>query len=60
MVWGAAWLYKALNESSYWDFVKANIQSLESHVSGGNFAEFGWDAKNAGINVLVSKVSNCS
>ncbi|XP_038907209.1 endoglucanase 4-like [Benincasa hispida] len=25
------------------------------HYSGGSFAEFGWDTKNAGINVLISK-----
>ncbi|CAN6709768.1 unnamed protein product [Malus baccata var. baccata] len=46
---------------------KNNINSLESNVVirnvngspvasvGGSFAEFGWDAKHAGINILVSQ-----
>nr|XP_027187103.1 endoglucanase 8-like [Cicer arietinum] len=66
LIWGAAWLYKATNIQSYWDFVKSNIQNLEYPVarningfrvlsSGGSFGEFGWDSKNAGINVLVSQ-----
>ncbi|XP_027356773.1 endoglucanase 8-like [Abrus precatorius] len=50
LIWGAAWLYKATGVSNYWNFVKENIQSLS-----GSFAEFGWDSKNAGINVLVSQ-----
>jgi hypothetical protein len=62
-------LYKASNDQNYWNFVKSNIQSLESSVvvrnikgfkflaNGGGFGEFGWDAKHAGINVLVSQVS---
>lgn len=74
MVWGAAWLYKATKESTYWNFVKGNMQSLEStsyfirnvngfpvqNNYGGSFAEFGWDAKTAGINVLISQVSQRS
>ncbi|KAK7258237.1 hypothetical protein RIF29_32797 [Crotalaria pallida] len=55
LVWGAAWLYKATNADDYWKFVKANIQYIESPYNGGSFAEFGWDTKNAGINVLVSR-----
>ncbi|KAL5073531.1 hypothetical protein RYX36_012515 [Vicia faba] len=51
LVWGAAWLYKASNDITYWNFVKSNIQSL------GPLTEFGWDAKHAGINVLISEVS---
>ncbi|CAJ1934321.1 unnamed protein product [Sphenostylis stenocarpa] len=50
LVWGAAWLYKATSKTSYWDFVKANIHSLDY-----NIYQFGWDSKNAGINVLVSQ-----
>jgi hypothetical protein len=69
LIWGAAWLYKASNDQNYWNFVKSNIQSLESSfvvrnikgfkvlANGGSFGEFGWDAKHAGINVLVSQVS---
>jgi len=52
LIWGAAWLYKATNTAKYWDFVKSNIQTL-----GANFFDFGWSAKQAGINVLVSQVS---
>ncbi|XP_058745761.1 endoglucanase 8-like isoform X2 [Vicia villosa] len=51
LVWGAAWLYKASNDKTYWNFVKSNIQSL------GSLSEFGWDSKHAGINVLISEVS---
>ncbi|WJX43548.1 cellulase [Trifolium repens] len=67
LIWGAAWLYKASNDQNYWNFVKSNIQYLESSsivrnfngvkvvANGGGFGEFGWDSKNAGINVLVSQ-----
>lgn len=66
MIWAAAWLYKATNNQSYWDYVLKHINSLPQYikrmdtdgmpVSGGSFAEFGWDSKHAGINILVSKV----
>jgi endoglucanase len=65
LLWGAAWLYKATNEDGYWNYLRNNIHSLESIVVrningypfvGASFAEFGWDAKHAGINVLVSQV----
>lgn len=49
LIWGAAWLYKASNNENYMKFVKSNIQSIQPY-------EFGWDAKHAGINVLVSQV----
>ncbi|RHN59816.1 putative cellulase [Medicago truncatula] len=48
LIWGAAWLYKASNNENYMKFVKSNIQSIQPY-------EFGWDAKHAGINVLVSQ-----
>ncbi|KAM7255596.1 hypothetical protein ACFE04_008494 [Oxalis oulophora] len=66
LVWGAAWLYKATNEKQYFDYVKNNIQEIENYMlekkllldsqenDGGGYAEFGWDSKHAGINVLVS------
>ncbi|KAK7263844.1 hypothetical protein RJT34_31441 [Clitoria ternatea] len=50
LIWAASWIYKASKSAYYWDFVKANIQSM-----GGNIVEFGWDSKYAGINVLVSQ-----
>ncbi|CAK8575478.1 unnamed protein product [Lathyrus sativus] len=49
LVWGAAWLYRASNDQTYWNFVQSNIQSL------GPSTEFGWDSKHAGINVLISE-----
>ncbi|XP_058728852.1 endoglucanase 8-like [Vicia villosa] len=49
LVWGAAWLYKASNDRRYWNFVKSNMQSIRS------INDFGWDSKDAGINVLVSQ-----
>ncbi|XVF11175.1 hypothetical protein REPUB_Repub08aG0003400 [Reevesia pubescens] len=63
LIWGAAWLFKVTNDKKYWDYVQKNIPHLPKQVirlvSGGlqageSFAEFGWDAKYAGINVLVS------
>lgn len=66
LVWGAAWLFKATKAQIYWNYVTQNIHNLENAsfksidgtpVRGGSFAEFGWDSKHAGINVLVSKVS---
>eukprot|EP00257_Ricinus_communis_P027745 XP_025015159.1 endoglucanase 4 [Ricinus communis] len=65
LIWGAAWLYKATKDPNYWNYVVNNIKDLENAVvknidgvsySGGSFAEFGWDAKHAGINVLVSRL----
>ncbi|KAF5731079.1 putative endo-1 4-beta-glucanase [Tripterygium wilfordii] len=65
LIWGAAWLYKATRAPSYWLYVVDNIHNLEnsavkkvnsiSYSTGGSFAEFGWDSKHAGINILVSK-----
>jgi len=49
-VWGAAWLLKATKRPYYLDYIHQNIHNLK------NFAEFGWDTKDAGINVLLSKV----
>ncbi|RVW40139.1 Endoglucanase 23 [Vitis vinifera] len=62
--WGAAWLYKATNDESYWNYVQYTINNLPKYIKvmdtdgtlsyRDNFAEFGWDTKVAGINVLVS------
>lgn len=66
LLWGAAWLFRASKESNYWNYVAENIHNLENTVvkningfsySGGSYAEFGWDTKHAGINILVSNVS---
>lgn len=62
MIWGAAWLFKATKQSNYWNYVLQNMPKLDSGNTngvswvGGRFAEFGWDSKHAGINVLVSQV----
>ncbi|KAK9292398.1 hypothetical protein L1049_020365 [Liquidambar formosana] len=65
LIWAAAWLYKATNSPYYWNYVLENIHYLENSVItnidgtpyvGGSFAEFGWDTKHAGINILVSKL----
>ena len=71
LIWGASWLYKATKAPNYWNYVKNHINYLESNnivvrnVNGnpvpssqaGSISEFGWDAKHAGINILVSQVS---
>ncbi|XP_050898486.1 endoglucanase 8 [Lathyrus oleraceus] len=49
LVWGAAWLYKASNDQSYLNFVKSNMQFIRS------IDDFGWDSKDAGINILASQ-----
>ncbi|XP_063950737.1 endoglucanase 4 isoform X1 [Daucus carota subsp. sativus] len=59
LVWGAAWLHKATNKTSYWKYVMENIHKVESPQNEGSLYEFGWDTKNAGINVLVSKSVCC-
>ncbi|XP_004309056.1 PREDICTED: endoglucanase 8-like [Fragaria vesca subsp. vesca] len=69
LIWGAAWLCKATKSPKYWNYVKQNTNTMNSvsHVVlrnvegqavayyGGDVTEFGWDAKHAGINILVSK-----
>ncbi|GMP69953.1 hypothetical protein CsSME_00029020 [Camellia sinensis var. sinensis] len=50
LIWAAAWLHKATKATYYWNYVTRNVHSLDSV-----FAEFGWDAKHAGINILLSK-----
>ncbi|XP_022159640.1 endoglucanase 8-like [Momordica charantia] len=49
LIWGAAWLFKATKAAYYWNYVTKNINKIQ------NSAEFGWDTKDAGINVLISK-----
>lgn len=65
LIWAASWLFKATKAPNYWNYVAANTHNLDYHKSktinslpnvGGGFAEFGWDTKNAGINVLASKI----
>ncbi|XP_077234386.1 endoglucanase 8-like [Tasmannia lanceolata] len=58
LLWGALWLYKATNNKYYWNYLMANLYTLKhsAKVNGDeNFGEFGWDTKDAGLNVLLSK-----
>ncbi|CAL0329167.1 unnamed protein product [Lupinus luteus] len=50
LVWAAAWLLKATKLHYYRDYVNNNIVNVK------NIGEFGWDTKDAGINVLLTKV----
>nr|KYP67903.1 Endoglucanase 8 [Cajanus cajan] len=50
LVWGAAWLLKATKLPYYLDYIAKNIHNVK------NYGEFGWDSKDAGINVLLSKL----
>ncbi|MED6220256.1 hypothetical protein PIB30_043213 [Stylosanthes scabra] len=50
LVWAAAWLFKATKNPYYWKYINDNIHNVK------NFGEFGWDSKDAGINVLLSKL----
>ncbi|MFQ6659781.1 hypothetical protein Gotur_028543 [Gossypium turneri] len=52
LVWGAAWLLRATKAPYYRNYVLANIQNLDKSNS---FAEFGWDTKHAGINLIKSQ-----
>uniref|UniRef100_A0A7N0UTG0 Endoglucanase n=1 Tax=Kalanchoe fedtschenkoi TaxID=63787 RepID=A0A7N0UTG0_KALFE len=64
LVWGASWLYAATGSESYLDYVNSNTNAMpvtitrmfDGQLSVANAgAEFGWDAKQAGINVFMSK-----
>lgn len=53
LLWAAAWLYKASGSQYYLDYLGKN-----GDVMGGTswlMKEFGWDAKYAGVQVLVAK-----
>ncbi|XP_011654857.1 endoglucanase 4 [Cucumis sativus] len=39
----------------YNNVINSKTDNVFQHYSSGNFAEFGWDTKYAGINVLISK-----
>ncbi|KAJ8536689.1 hypothetical protein K7X08_035090 [Anisodus acutangulus] len=54
LLWAASWLLKATRKPMYWNYVKKNIINFKSDMESG-LSEFGWDAKHAGINVLISK-----
>ncbi|KAL3834603.1 hypothetical protein ACJIZ3_009339 [Penstemon smallii] len=54
LLWASAWLHKATRSPVYWNYVSQNMKNFESFIEG-SMSEFGWDAKHAGINVLLSK-----
>ncbi|XXG67385.1 hypothetical protein AAC387_Pa06g0744 [Persea americana] len=60
LLWAAAWLHKATNMQSYWNYVMSNMNTLgwtqgytNPNYVGPN-GEFGWDNKHAGIDILIS------
>ncbi|XP_057774477.1 endoglucanase 8-like isoform X2 [Salvia miltiorrhiza] len=55
LLWGAAWLYIASKKNLYWNYVTQNMINFKPQIESALF-EFGWDAKHAGINVLLSKL----
>lgn len=66
LLWGAAWLFRATKAPNYWNYIVENRNNLEKSITkyfngvsytGGSFAEFGWDSKHAGINVLISNLN---
>lgn len=54
MLWAAAWLYQATNDRYYLDYLSNNGDALGG--TGWSVAEFGWDVKYAGAQVLATKV----
>lgn len=54
LLWGAAWLRRASEDNTYLTYIESNGKTLGAD---DNTNEFGWDNKHAGLNVLVSKVS---
>ncbi|XP_026410237.1 endoglucanase 4-like [Papaver somniferum] len=53
LIWAAAWLHRASGKRFYWNYV---MKPNGLYSGGGIFAEFGWDAKFAGINIFFSKM----
>ncbi|KAI3971249.1 hypothetical protein MKW92_040793 [Papaver armeniacum] len=54
LAWGALWLYKATHQPSYLDILSMNIKKMKSTNYVAYAHEFGWDNKDAGINVLAT------
>ncbi|KAL8519188.1 hypothetical protein ACS0TY_010212 [Phlomoides rotata] len=54
LLWAAAWLQKATKSSVYLNYVIYNMYTFKPQIEP-SILEFGWDAKHAGISVLVSK-----
>ncbi|XP_034678882.1 endoglucanase 19-like [Vitis riparia] len=54
LLWAAVWLYQAINSQYYLSSLGKNGQSLGG--TGWSMTELGWDAKYAGVQVLVAKM----
>lgn len=52
LLWGASWIYRASDSSTYLTYIQSNGNILGP--TDDNFA-FGWDDKRAGIKVLLAK-----
>jgi hypothetical protein len=56
LAWGAAWMYRATGEQKYLNDA-ARFQSEFGQVNGRP-AQFGWDDKTAGFQILMAKLTN--
>eukprot|EP00253_Pinus_taeda_P015000 PITA_15000 len=52
LLWGAAWLLKASNRVSYFNYIQSNGPSLGADDNGDLFS---WDQKHSGARILLSK-----
>lgn len=55
LLWAAAWLYEATNDEYYLKYVVDNAVYLGG--TGWSAKEFSWDNKYAGVQILLTKVS---
>lgn len=56
LLWAAAWLYQATGDEYYLKYVVDNAVYMGG--TGWAVKEFSWDNKYAGVQILLSKVSN--
>ncbi|XP_020096917.1 endoglucanase 19-like [Ananas comosus] len=54
LLWAAAWLHQATGDRYYLDYLANNGDALGG--TGWSTAEFGWDVKYAGAQVLAAKI----
>ncbi|KAF5191130.1 Endoglucanase [Thalictrum thalictroides] len=55
LLWAATWLYHATGEDSYFKY--ATVENGKAFANWGNPTWFSWDNKQAGTQVLLSRVS---
>lgn len=51
LMWGAAWLFRATNDVSYFNFLKSVGDDSGTDI-------FSWDNKYAGAHVLLARVNS--